>query len=144
MKRPPAAAQQPVPVIATTVQQHDVPIMLTGLGTVTALNTATVRSQITGLLISVDFEEGQSVKKGDLLAQIDPRTYQAQLDQAEAALGRDQSPSRIMPQLNLNRYAPLAKKGYATEEQLAGQQACGGRATEHDQGRPGGRRQCQG
>ena len=72
-----SAPPQPVPVTATTVQQHDVPIILTGLGTVTALNTATVRSQITGLLISVDFQEGQSVKKGDLLAQIDPRTYQA-------------------------------------------------------------------
>src|SRR3984885_5934511 len=63
---------EPVPVIATTVQQHDVPIILTGLGTVTALNTATVHSQITGLLISVDFKEGQLVKKGDLLARIDP------------------------------------------------------------------------
>jgi multidrug efflux system membrane fusion protein len=119
---PATAAQQPVPVIAATVQQHDVPIILTGLGTVTALNTATVRSQITGLLTSVDFKEGQSVKKGDLLAQIDPRTYQAQLDQAEAALGRDQAHLNNA-ELNLNRYTPLEKKGYATEEQLAGQQA---------------------
>ncbi len=119
---PAAAAPQPVPVIATTVQLHDVPIVLTGLGTVTALNTATVRSQVTGLLISVAFQEGQSVKKGDLLAQIDPRTFQAQLDQAEAALGRDQA-HLANAQLNLNRYAPLASKGYATEQQLAGQQA---------------------
>jgi multidrug efflux system membrane fusion protein len=119
---PAAAAQQPVPVIAATVQQHDVPIILTGLGTVTALNTATVRSQITGLLTSVDFKEGQSVKKGDPLAQIDPRTYQAQLDQAEAALGRDQAHLNNA-ELNLNRYSPLEKKGFATEEQLAGQQA---------------------
>jgi len=119
---PAAAALQPVPVIAATVQQHDVPIILTGLGTVTALNTATVRSQITGLLISVDFEEGQSVKKGDLLAQIDPRTYQAQLDQAEAALGRDQA-HLANAQLNLKRYEPLAHEGAATEQQLAGQQA---------------------
>src|ERR1700730_5382751 len=111
-KEPPAAAApQPVPVIAATVQQHDVPIILTGLGTVTALNTATVRSQITGLLTSVDFKEGQSVKKGDLLAQIDPRTYQAQLDQAEAALGRDQAHLNNAV-LNLNRYSPLEKKGY--------------------------------
>src|SRR5262245_35624768 len=61
----------PVPVVAALFQQHDVPIVLTGLGTVTALNTATVRSQVTGLLTSVDFTEGQQVKKGDLLAQID-------------------------------------------------------------------------
>jgi multidrug efflux system membrane fusion protein len=119
---PPAAMPQPVPVIAAQVQQHDVPIILTALGTVTALNTATVRSQVTGLLVSVDFEEGQSVKKGDLLAQIDPRTFQAQLDQAEAALGRDQAHLHNA-ELNLNRYTPLAGKGYATEEQLAGQQS---------------------
>ena len=117
-----AAALPPVPVIAATVQQRDVPIILTGLGTVTALNTATIRSQIAGLLISVDFREGQPVKKGDLLAQIDPRTYQAQLDEAEAALGRDQA-HLANAQLNLNRDVPLASKGYATQEQLAGQQS---------------------
>jgi multidrug efflux system membrane fusion protein len=119
---PAAAALQPVPVIAATVQQHDVPIVLTGLGTVTALNTATIHSQITGLLISVDFQEGQSVKKGDVLAQIDPRTYQAQLDQAEAALARDQT-HLANAQLNLNRSAPLVSKGYATEMQFAGQRS---------------------
>jgi len=118
----PAAAPQPVPVIAATVQQHDVPIVLTGLGTVTALNTATVRSQVTGLLVSVDFQEGQSVKKGDLLAQIDPRTFQAQLDQAQAALARDQS-HLANAQTNVNRSAPLVSKGYATEMQFAGQQS---------------------
>jgi multidrug efflux system membrane fusion protein len=121
-RTPAAAPLQPVPVIAATVQQHNVPIVLTGLGTVTALNTATVRSQITGLLTSVDFQEGQSVKKGDLLAQIDPRTYQAQLDQAEAALGRDQD-HLDNAQLNLNRDAPLAEKGFATEQQLADQKS---------------------
>jgi len=117
-----AAAPQPVPVIAVTVQQHDVPIVLTGLGTVTALNKATVRSQVTGLLISVDFQEGRSVKKGDLLAQIDPRTYQAQLDQAEAALGRDQA-HLANAQVNLSRYEPLAKTGAVSAELLAGQQS---------------------
>jgi hypothetical protein len=61
-----AAATQPVPVIATRVSQHDVPIILTGLGTVTALNSATIRSQVTGLLISVNFQEGQEVRKGEL------------------------------------------------------------------------------
>src|ERR1700733_6819473 len=119
---PVSAPPQPVPVIATSVQEHDVPIVLTGLGTVTALNTAAVRSQITGLLVSVDFQEGQSVKKGDLLAQIDPRTYQAQLDQAEAALGRDQA-HLANAQLNLGRDAPLAEKGFATEQQLADQKS---------------------
>lgn len=118
----PEGAPVAVPVIGATVQQHDVPIILTGLGTVTALNTATIRSQITGLLISVDFQEGQVVKKGDLLARIDPRTYQAQLDQAEATLGHDQV-HLANAQLNLKRYEPEAREGAASEQQLAGQQA---------------------
>jgi multidrug efflux system membrane fusion protein len=121
-RAPEAATLQPVPVIATTVQQHDVPIMLTGLGTVTALNTATVRSQITGLLISVDFKEGQSVKKGELLAQIDPRTYQAQLDQAEATLGHDQVHLQN-GQLNLQRYSDLAKSNSIALQQVDNQRA---------------------
>src|SRR6516162_4839272 len=117
-----APAVEPIPVIAASVQQGDVPIILTGLGTVTALNTATIHSQMTGLLISVDFREGQSVKKGDLLAQIDPRTYQAQLDQAEAALERDQAHLKNA-QLNLQRYTELAKTDAATQQQLDNQQA---------------------
>jgi len=115
-------AAQPVPVIAVLVERHDVPIVLTGLGTVTALNTAIVRSQVNGLLTSVNFQEGQSVKKGDVLAQIDPRTFQAQVDQAEAALARDQSHPHNA-QLNLQRIEPLAGKGFATEEALENQQS---------------------
>jgi multidrug efflux system membrane fusion protein len=121
-RQAPATALQPVPVIAATVQQHDVPIILTGLGTVTALNTATVRSQITGLLISVDFKEGQRVKKGELLAQIDPRTYQAQLDQAEATLGHDQTHLQN-GQLNLQRYSDLAKTDSIARQQVDDQRA---------------------
>jgi membrane fusion protein, multidrug efflux system len=103
--QPPAAPAplQAIPVIATTVQQHDAPIVLTGLGTVTALNTATVQSQVTGELNSVDFKEGQFVKKGDLLAEIDPRTYQAQLDEAEATLAHDQVHLKN-GEVNLQRY----------------------------------------
>src|SRR6266851_10197287 len=112
----------PVPVIATTVQQHDFPIVLTGIGTVTALNTATVRSQVTGLLVDVPFKEGQFVKKGDLLAQIDPRTFQAQLDEAKAALARDQAHLENA-QINLSRYVPLSKQGFAPEQQVATQRA---------------------
>jgi multidrug efflux system membrane fusion protein len=109
--QPPAALAPPqaIPVIATTVQQHDVPIVLTGLGTVTALNTATIQSQVTGMLISVDFKEGQFVKKGDLLAQIDPRTYQAQLDEAEATLVHDQA-TLSDDARNLERYTELVKE----------------------------------
>jgi membrane fusion protein, multidrug efflux system len=112
----------PVPVIATTVQQQNVPIVVTGLGTVTALNTATIHCQITGLLISVDFKEGQFVKKGDLLAKIDPRTYQALLDQAEATLSHDQTPLKIA-KLNLGRYIELSKTSAVPRQELDNQQA---------------------
>jgi membrane fusion protein, multidrug efflux system len=116
------APAPPVPVIATTVQPRDFPIVRTGIGTVTALNTATVRAQVTGMLIDVPFKEGQFVKKGDLLAQIDPRTFQAQLDEAQAALARDQAHLENA-QINLGRYIPLSKQGFAPEQQVATQQA---------------------
>jgi membrane fusion protein, multidrug efflux system len=120
---PPAAdPPQPIPVIATNVQQRDVPIVLTGLGAVTALNTATIRSQVTGLITSVNFREGQSVKKGDLLAQIDPRTFQAQLDQAEATLAHDETHMKNA-QENLARFSTLAKQDSIALQQVADQQA---------------------
>ena len=117
-----SAPPQPIPVIATTVQQHDVPIVLTGLGTVTALNTATVQSQVTGLLVSVDFKEGQFVKKGDLLAQIDPRTFQAQLDEAEATLAHDQVHLKN-GEVNLQRYNELVKQDSIAVQTRDNQQA---------------------
>jgi multidrug efflux system membrane fusion protein len=120
---PPAAdPPRPIPVIATTVQPRNVPIVLTGLGVVTPLNTATVRSQITGLITSVNFQEGQFVKKGDLLAQIDPRTYQAQLDQAEATLAHDETHQKNA-QENLTRFSTLAKQDSIALQQVADQQA---------------------
>ncbi len=112
----------PVPVIATTVQQHEFPIVLTGIGNVTALNTATVRSMVTEQIVSIDFKDGQFVKKGEILAQLDPSTFQAQLDQAEANLARDQAHLQNAP-INLSRYVPLEKKGFAPEQQVATQQA---------------------
>jgi membrane fusion protein, multidrug efflux system len=118
----PPAAPQPIPVIAAKVRQQDVPIILTGLGTVTALNTATIRSQVTGLLLSVNFQEGRSVKKGEPLAQIDPRIYQAQLDQAQATLERDQAHLKNA-QLNLHRYTELAKTDAVARQQVDNQQA---------------------
>ena len=75
----------PVPVTAAHAQLGDVPIVLEGLGTVTPINMATIRTQVQGTLDSVDFVEGQEVKRGDVLAKIDPRVFEAQVDQAEAA-----------------------------------------------------------
>ena len=117
-----SATLQPVPVIATAVEQRDMPIILTGLGTVTALNAATVRSQITGLLVSIDFQEGQSVKKGDVLARIDPRIYQAQLDEAEATLAHDKIHLQNVA-LNLQRYNELLKEDSASRQMRDNQQA---------------------
>ncbi|MGF6307286.1 multidrug efflux system membrane fusion protein [Bradyrhizobium sp. i1.8.4] len=106
-----------VPVTAAKVLQHDVPIVLEGLGTVTPINTATVRTQVQGTLDSVDFVEGKQVKRGDVLAKIDPRVYEAQVDQAEAALARDQA-SLKNARTNLARTQPLANRGFATQQLL--------------------------
>src|SRR5437588_3655114 len=120
--RTPPAPPPPVPVIAATVLQHDVPIYLRGVGTVIAYNNVIVRSQITGQLVKIAFTQGQTVKTGDLLAEIDPRPYQAQLDQAIANRDRDQA-QLANSQGNLNRYTPLAQKGWATPQLLDTQKA---------------------
>lgn len=81
----------PVAVLAKDAQKTDVPVYLEGVGTVKALNTATIRAQVDGRLLSVNFKEGQDVKKGDVLAKIDPATYQAQFDQAVAKKALDEA-----------------------------------------------------
>jgi membrane fusion protein, multidrug efflux system len=116
------AAAPPVPVVATTVSQHDVPIYLVGIGTVIAYNTVVVRSQIQGQLVSINFVEGQTVRKGDLLAVIDPRPYQAQLDQVTATRDRDQA-QLANAQANLARYTQLGQKGWATPQLVETQTA---------------------
>src|SRR6202171_4238760 len=115
-------ASPPVPIVAGTVAQHDVPIYLTGVGTVVAYNTVVVRSQIQGQLVSIDFTEGQTVQAGDLLAQIDPRPYQAQIDQLTANRDRDQA-QLTNALANLDRYTSLAQKGDATPQLLDTQKA---------------------
>lgn len=119
---PATPAPPPVPVVTAPVRQQDVPIVLTGLGTVQAFNAATIRSQVTGLLEKVAFKEGQSVKRGDMLAQIDPRIYQAQLEQARAQVARDQA-LVANQQTNLARNVPLLQRGFATDQQVAGERA---------------------
>jgi len=122
--QPAQAAPPPptVPVVAAPVVSHDVPIYLRGVGTVIAYNNVIIRSQITGQLVNIAFHQGQTVKKGDLLAEIDPRPYQAQLDQAIANRDRDQA-LVVNAEANLNRYVPLAKKGYATSQLVDTQKA---------------------
>ena len=101
---------------------QDVPIYLRGVGTVIAYNNVVVRSQITGQITKIAFTQGQTVHKGDLLAEIDPRPYQAQLDQAIANRDRDQA-QLVNAQANLNRYTPLPAKGYATTQLVDTQKA---------------------
>jgi membrane fusion protein, multidrug efflux system len=115
VSKPASTTAPPVPVVAGTVSQHDVPIYLNGVGTVIAYNTVVVRSQIQGQIISINFTEGQPVHKGDLLAQIDPGPYQAQLDQFIATRDRDQA-QLVNAQANLDRYSKLIDKGWATPQ----------------------------
>ncbi len=117
-----AAATPLVPVVAGVVDQHDVPIYLTGVGTVIAYNTDIVRSQIQGQIVGIKFAEGQAVRNGDLLAQIDPRPYQAQIEQYTANRDRDQA-QLINAVANLDRYLPLFKEGWATSQLLDTQRA---------------------
>src|SRR6201993_78828 len=118
----PAPAADPVPVVATTVAQHDVPVYLVGVGTVIAYNTDVVRAQIQGEIISVNFTEGQKVHAGDLLAQIDPRPYQALVDQYTRQLQRDQS-QLANALANQKRYSQLGDKGWATPQLIETQNA---------------------
>lgn len=111
-----------VPIVAGVVQQHDVPIYLTGVGTVIAYNTDIVRSQIQGQIVGINFSEGQAVRSGDMLAQIDPRPYQAQIEQFTANRDRDEA-QLANAVANLNRYAPLYKEGWATSQLLDTQKA---------------------
>jgi multidrug efflux system membrane fusion protein len=114
---PAGRAQQSaaVPVGTATVQKGDMPVTLSGLGTVTPLATVTVKTQINGYLVSVAFQEGQHVKAGQFLAQIDPRPYQVALEQAQAQLAKDQA-SLKDAELDLKRYTTLvAQNSIATQ-----------------------------
>lgn len=116
------APPPPVPVVASVVTQHDVPVYLVGVGTVIAYNTDIVRAQIQGQITSINFTEGQKVRAGDLLAQIDPRPYQALIDQYTGQLQRDQA-QLVNAQANLTRYTQLGSKGWATPQLVETQKA---------------------
>ena len=111
-----------VPVVVAAAQHGDLPVYFNGLGTVTAFNTVTVRSRVDGQLISVAFREGQYVHEGDLLAQIDPRPFEVQLEQAQGQLTKDQA-QRKDAEVNLERYKLLFKEGVIPQQQLDTQTA---------------------
>jgi multidrug efflux system membrane fusion protein len=116
-KPPPA-----VPVTVADVRKGDFPIYLNGLGTVQPFDTVLVRSRVDGEVIKVGFKQGQMVKEGDMLVEIDPRPYQAAYDQAVAKKAQDEANLKNA-HLNLARYNELAKKDFATRQQLDTQEA---------------------
>lgn len=115
-----AAASGPVPVTVVAVVQKDVPVYLTALGTVQALNTVAVNAQVSGQIQSIHFDEGQEIKAGDLIAQIDPRTYQAALDQALAKKKQDNA-QLAASQSTLKRYEELIKQHFVAAQDLENQ-----------------------
>ena len=131
-QRPPQQQQQrqgrnfqgdgPVLVIAALSKRADVPVYLDGVGTARALNTVTVRPQVDGKLISVNFVEGQEVKRGFVLAKIDPTTYQAQYDQAVAKKAQDEA-TLANARIDLERYEKLAATNSIARQQYDTQKA---------------------
>jgi multidrug efflux system membrane fusion protein len=115
-------ASRPVPVVATIAKRGDMPVFLDELGSVLAFNTVTVRSRVDGEVIKVAYQEGQFVKQGDLLVEIDPRPFQVQLEQAEAQLAHDEA-LLANAHLDLNRYQVLAKQDAIPKQQLDTQEA---------------------
>jgi len=111
-----------VAVTTQTIQNADFPVYLNGLGTVQPYRTVTVRSQVDGQVIKVEFRQGQMVNEGDLLVQIDPRPFQAALEMAQAKKAQDEANLKNA-QLDLERYSQLAKQDYASRQQLDTQQA---------------------
>lgn len=117
-----AAGPRAVSVAVASVQKQDVPVYLTGLGAVTAFNTANIKSRVDGQIMKVNFIEGQHVNEGDLLIEIDARPYQVQLEQMQAQLFKDQASLRDA-KLNLDRYTSLISSGSIAQQQVDTQKA---------------------
>jgi multidrug efflux system membrane fusion protein len=121
----PAAAQAPapgIPVTAGTVTAQDVPVFLHGIGTVQAYNSVAIKSRVDGQIVKINFKEGDEIKEGDPLIQIDPRPYQAQLEQAQATKQKDEA-QLAGAQLDLQRYGKLLGTGYQTQQSYDNQRA---------------------
>ena len=122
MRGRPTAGPQNVAVVTAKVKSGDMDVYLSGLGTVTPLSTATVKSRVDGQLVKVLFQEGQQVKAGQLLAEIDPRPFEVQLRQAEGQLARDQA-LLTNAQIDLERYRVLFKEDSIPKQQLDTQES---------------------
>ena len=117
-----AAGEGPVPVLVAPAARADVPVYLDAVGTIKALNTVTVRPQVDGKLLSVNFKEGDDIKKGDVLAKIDPVIYQAQLNQAIAKKAQDEA-QLANSKIDLDRYERLAATAAINKQQADTQRA---------------------
>jgi multidrug efflux system membrane fusion protein len=117
-----AAASAPVPVVAAAAKIGDIPVYLTGLGSVTALNTAVVKSRVDGQLFRIDFREGQMVREGQVLAELDPRPFQVQLMQAQGQKAKDEAALQNA-RVDLNRYEVLMSQDAIPKQQLDTQAA---------------------
>lgn len=117
-----AAGPRAVSVAVAPVQRQDVPVYLSGLGAVTAFNTANIKSRVDGQIMKVNVREGQNVTAGELLIEIDARPYQVQLEQMQAQLFRDQAQLRDA-KLNLDRYTALIPSGSIAQQQVDTQKA---------------------
>lgn len=117
-----AATTRAMPVAVANVERKDIPVYLSGLGSVTAFNTVSLRSRVDGQLVQINFREGQQVKQGELLAVVDPRPYEVQLSQAQAQLLKDQAQLRDA-RLNFERFKGLRDAGAVSQQQVDTQQA---------------------
>ena len=130
------SAARAIPVGAVPARRGQMPVVLSGLGAVTAFNTVTVRSRVDGQLVQIGFQEGQFIEKGDLIAQIDPRPFEAELAQAEGTLARDEAQLRDA-RVNLERYRDLLARSFISKQQYDDQAALVGQfegAVKVDQG----------
>src|SRR5882724_3974930 len=119
---PPKNGAGLIAVDVANVKRNDVPVYLDGLGTIQAFNTVTVTARVDGELQKLAFEEGRTVNKGELLAQIDPRPYQAALEQAQAAKAKDEAQLQSA-RADLERYLTLAPENLASKQILDAQRA---------------------
>jgi multidrug efflux system membrane fusion protein len=122
-----AQADRPTPVQVAAVQQRTMPIFLTALGTVTAYNTVTIKSRVDGQLMQVPVTEGQAVRQGQMLAEIDPKPYQAALEQAQGQLVKDQA-SAVNARAQAARYGALLQAGVVSKESEQAQVSTAGQA----------------